>query len=70
MTICPRCEREYDGYPALSRRDSKTEICPDCWKEEALIDWGVPKKGRLSLTGMTETGALWREVAFMRKLAK
>ena len=37
--ICPVCGREYDGYPALSRKDNKTEICPDCGLREALEDY-------------------------------
>ena len=28
-------------YPALSRRDNKTEICSDCGIREALADIGV-----------------------------
>lgn len=39
MKICPKCEREYDGYPALSRRDNKTEICPNCGVQEAIEDF-------------------------------
>lgn len=42
---CPRCGRLYSGYPALSRRDDKTEICPDCGTEEAFEDYlGGPKR--------------------------
>lgn len=37
--ICPICGREYTDYPALSRRDSITEICPDCGVSEALEDF-------------------------------
>ena len=37
--ICPVCGREYTEYPAISRKDNKTEICPDCGQDEALIDW-------------------------------
>ena len=33
---CPNCRRRYVGYPALSRKDSKTKICPDCGIIEAL----------------------------------
>lgn len=36
---CPRCGQRYSGYPALSRRDNKTEICPQCGVDEALEDW-------------------------------
>lgn len=34
--VCPRCNEEYTGYPALSRKDNKTEICPDCGTAEAF----------------------------------
>ena len=37
--ICPICGREYTDYPALSRRDGITEICPDCGVSEALEDF-------------------------------
>lgn len=33
---CPRCGRLYKGYPALSRKDNKTEICPECGTAEAF----------------------------------
>lgn len=36
MKICPKCKQEYSGYPALSREDNKTEICPQCGQKEAL----------------------------------
>lgn len=38
MATCPRCHKEYNGFPALSRRDNETDICPQCGKEEAFID--------------------------------
>ena len=34
--ICPICGKEYDEYPALSRADGLTPICPDCGVMEAL----------------------------------
>lgn len=37
--ICPRCGRDYWEYPAISRKDNKTEICPRCGTEEALDDF-------------------------------
>ena len=37
--IYPICGREYTDYPALSRRDNATEICPDCGVSEALEDF-------------------------------
>jgi hypothetical protein len=42
---CPRCDREYADYPAVSRRDNATEICPVCGVEEALIDAGLVRPG-------------------------
>lgn len=38
IRLCPRCNKLYSGYPALSRRDNETEICPDCGMVEALED--------------------------------
>ena len=39
MEVCPKCGRLYDDrYPALSREDNKTEICPDCGIKEAISD--------------------------------
>ena len=37
--VCPRCNRKYRGYPALSRRDNKTDICSDCGTAEAMEDY-------------------------------
>jgi transcription elongation factor Elf1 len=37
---CPRCGKETNDYPALSRRDNKTNICSQCGTDEALLDWG------------------------------
>ncbi len=39
IRICPVCGREYDEYPAISRRDNKIEICPECGIAEALEDF-------------------------------
>lgn len=36
IKTCPRCKKKYDEYPALSRKDNKTKICPECGLEEAL----------------------------------
>ena len=36
---CPRCGMEYTQFPALSRRDNKTYICPDCGVAEAFEDF-------------------------------
>ncbi len=33
--VCPKCEKGYDGYPAMSRVDGR-DICPECGVKEAL----------------------------------
>ena len=40
-TVCPLCGRLYHGYPALSRTDNETLICPDCGTREAFQSIGV-----------------------------
>ncbi len=39
--VCPKCGKEYNGVPALSREDGSTMICPDCGTREALDSIGV-----------------------------
>lgn len=36
---CPRCLKRYNEYPAISRKDNKTKICPQCGNEEAILDF-------------------------------
>lgn len=36
MKVCPICGEGYDEFPALSRRDNHTEICPRCGVIEAV----------------------------------
>ena len=44
--VCPRCHKKYKEYPALSRRDNKTHICPDCGTAEAFEDYfGIEYRG-------------------------
>lgn len=33
---CPKCGQFYTDYPAISREDNKTEICPSCGTREAM----------------------------------
>ena len=44
--ICPRCGCAYRTAPALSRKDNKTLICPDCGTREALESMGVKLEGQ------------------------
>lgn len=43
MRKCPKCNRLYSDYPAISRRDNKTEICSECGTKEALFDYGMTR---------------------------
>lgn len=36
---CPICGEKYSDYPAISRKDNKTKICPECGQKEALEDF-------------------------------
>lgn len=51
MKKCPRCHRntlyEEGAFNSLSRRDNKTYICNDCGKNEAYIDNGRMRPGRI-----------------------
>ena len=50
LAVCPKCGRAYSGYPALSREDNETLICPDCGIREALESIGIgPKEQGLIL---------------------
>ena len=37
--ICPVCGKDYDGHPAISRKDNKSEICSNCGVGEAFMDF-------------------------------
>ena len=41
MSWCPICGRWYSGYPAISRKDNRTRICPECGIVEALKAGGM-----------------------------
>lgn len=38
--ICPVCGNTYTDHPALSRKDGKTMVCPDCGLKESMIAAG------------------------------
>lgn len=37
--ICPKCGKVISDYPALSRKDNRTEICSKCGTLEALEEF-------------------------------
>src|SRR5690242_2521281 len=51
LPIFPRCNHEYADFPALSRVDNRTEICPTCGRIEALWEYYTRHAPKPSLTG-------------------
>ena len=49
--ICPVCGRSYTDPPALSRRDNKTDICPEGGMREALAAIPNGRGGPSTLPG-------------------
>ena len=43
---CPLCNKELGKYPAISRKDNKTEICSNCGMLEALEDFHKANKDK------------------------
>lgn len=43
--VCPTCNRDYEGHPAISRHNNKTLICSACGIKEALDIFTQCKKG-------------------------
>lgn len=41
IAVCPLCGQAYAGHPAISRKDNKTAICPDCGTRAALATLGI-----------------------------
>jgi len=35
---CPKCQKSTVDFPAISRRDNRTEICSQCGVDEAMAD--------------------------------
>ena len=48
---CPSCRKVYKGHPALSRKDNKTPICPDCGTIEALETIGASDELKKDVLG-------------------
>ncbi len=38
---CPKCKQQMNTFPAISRRDNRTEICSYCGALEALLIIGL-----------------------------
>lgn len=56
MRICPICGKKYDEYPAISRKDNETEICPDCGTIEALEAAGISAEKQKEILSVIREG--------------
>jgi hypothetical protein len=54
LAVCPRCNHEYTAFPALSRIDNRTQICPTCGRIEALWEYYTRHAQKPSLSGFTD----------------
>ena len=52
LRTCPLCGAQYGGYPALSRKDPTTQLCPDCGTREALESIGVSTTEQEKILGI------------------
>ena len=53
---CPVCGSQYSGYPAISRTDNVTEICPTCGTREALQAAGISEDKQAEIIRAIEEG--------------
>ena len=56
--ICPKCNKIIEGYPAISRKDNKTEICPICGLIEALDAFNNKKEKGTIIVEVNKYGRL------------
>lgn len=60
---CPRCSRDIDEFPSVSRRDGETIICSKCGISEALFDYEMNiqsrKKGENYINELKELEKTW-----------
>ena len=61
MRICPKCGKEFERLPALSRIDNKTMICDECGTMEALesLPQGVLSPQERTKIAVAATGNKW-----------
>ena len=56
--ICPKCGREYNCPPAISREDNETEICPVCGVVESLAPLQISDEEKERLIADAEQAEL------------
>ena len=55
---CPNCEQETTDYPAICRRDNKTEICSECGEIQAIQDFNASTAKKVEVAKVKETEAV------------
>ena len=63
---CPRCDEAMSKYPALSRRDNKTDICSACGQDEAMVDYAKSVGNH----NFVRESSLITDALFVKKLEK
>ena len=63
ISVCPLCGKTYRGYPALSRTDNQTHICPDCGIRQALESIGVPTEEQEKILGVIHNAERYSQEA-------
>ena len=53
---CPVCGKTYTDYPAISRKDNSTEICPSCGMREALDAAPLTEEQKAEIIAAAERG--------------
>jgi len=57
LRTCPKCGKHYWEYPATSREDNETFICPDCGTREALAGMGISPEEREQILAIIHSHA-------------
>lgn len=55
---CPNCEQRTTDYPAICRRDNKTEICSECGEIQAIQDFNASTAKKVEVAEVKETEAV------------
>lgn len=56
---CPRCKKQTDDFPAISRRGNQIGICSQCGSEEAMLDFKLCKSNQKEREDALIKDALW-----------
>ena len=63
---CPRCGAVITLYPAISRKDNKTEICSDCGVIEAIEEYIKHKNKLVQKRNSKAWNMMWNKIKKMK----